>query len=96
MQDKVVTKWRTATRMFVCLMVLIIGMYRGHAQSGAGSIQGVVLDPQGQAVKGATVAVESPIAVVRTAVSGTDGKFTVAGLTAGTYTVKTSSTGFPA
>src|ERR1700731_90559 len=94
MQGRVVSKWRTVTGMFVCLMALIIGMSSLQAQSAAGSIQGVVLDPRGQAVQGAAVAVASPTGVVRTAVSGADGKFTVSGLAAGTYTVETSSTGF--
>ncbi len=94
MQGNSVSRWRTATWMFVCLMVLIIGMSNLYAQSGTGSIQGVVLDPQGQAVGGAAVAAASPTAVVSTAVSGADGKFTITGLAAGSYMVETSSSGF--
>ncbi len=80
--------------MFVCLIAMVIGMSSLHAQSGAGSIQGVVLDPRGQAVQGATVVVASPTKIVQTVVSGADGKFAVSGLVAGTYTVETSGTGF--
>src|SRR5258708_30182630 len=94
MQGRVVSKWRRATGMFVGLMALIIGMSRLQAQSAAGSIQGVVLDPRGQAVQGGAVAVASSTGVVRTAVSGADRKSTVSVLTAGTFAVKTSSTGF--
>ena len=62
MQGKSVSKWRTATSKFVCLMVLILGMSKLgvsnlYAQGGTGSIQGVVLDSRGLAVPGAAVAV---------------------------------------
>jgi iron complex outermembrane recepter protein len=94
MQGKAVSQWRTATQFFVCLMVMIIGMSSLHAQSGAGSIQGVVLDAQGHAVPGATVVVASPSKIVQTVASGPDGKLFVNGLAAGMYTVETSATGF--
>jgi len=80
--------------VFVCLVVFMTGTSNLSAQSATGSIQGVVLDPQGQAVQGATIAVASPSDVVRTAVTGADGKYTVSGLAAGTYTVETSAAGF--
>ncbi len=94
MQGKSVSQWRTATTVLVCLIATIIGMSSLHAQGGAGSIQGVVLDPRGQAVQGATVVVASPAKIVQTVVSGADGKFAVTGLAAGTYSVETSATGF--
>jgi iron complex outermembrane receptor protein len=65
-----------------------------RAQDSAGSIRGTVTDPQGQGVQGASVVVATTTNVERTAVTGADGKFTVSGLTAGTYTVEISSTGF--
>jgi len=96
--SKSVKKWLAATAVFVCLMVPLSGMSGLHAQSGsgsgAGSISGTVVDPRGQAVAGAAVAVASSTSVVRTAVSGADGKFSLTGLVTGTYTVETSATGF--
>ena len=94
MQVSSVSRWRTATSVFVCLIVMIIGMSNLYAQGGTGSIQGLVLDSRGQAVAGATVVVASATKIVQTVTSGADGKFAVSGLTAGSYTVETSATGF--
>jgi iron complex outermembrane receptor protein len=94
LNKKVVHGWLKATSMLVCLMVLMLGMNRLHAQDNAGTIRGVLTDPRGQAVQGASVAIASTMQVKRTAVSGADGKFAVSGLAAGSYTVETSATGF--
>ncbi len=87
-------KWRIAMMVFVCLLASAVGAARLHGQENAGTIHGSVVDPQGQAVSGATVVVATAARVERTAVSTPDGKFTVTGLPAGTYSVEVTATGF--
>jgi iron complex outermembrane receptor protein len=70
------------------------GMSLLHAQGNTGAIQGTVVDSSGQLVKGAAVAITSSSEVVRTTVTGSDGKFSVGGLQAGTYIVEISASGF--
>jgi iron complex outermembrane receptor protein len=91
---KRVKKWLAATAGFVCLMVIALGTKGLWAQTGSGSIAGTVVDPRGQAIAGAAIAVTSPSKIVATVVSGPDGKFVVSGLAAGTYSVETTATGF--
>jgi iron complex outermembrane recepter protein len=64
-------------------------------QNASGTISGTVLDPDGNAVQNAVVAVrsESSVAVTK-AVTDPQGKFSVAGLPAGSYTVEVSVPGF--
>jgi iron complex outermembrane receptor protein len=87
-------KWSLATVVIVCLLALSTGMSCLHGQSNTGTIQGSVVDSSGQAVKGASVAVTIEARVVRTAVTAADGKYSVTGLPAGTYTVQISAPGF--
>lgn len=89
-----VQRWRIAITVFVCLGFLLPGMTRLHAQSSAGALQGSVLDPRGQAVVGASVAIASPVKLERTTQTNSEGKFSVTGLPAGNYTVEVSATGF--
>ncbi|MGB7133642.1 MAG: TonB-dependent receptor [Acidobacteriaceae bacterium] len=86
--------WRCATIVFVCLMTLFSGTSRLHGQTQTGTLQGSVLDPSGKAIQGAAVAVTNGAQISRSAISGTDGRFAVAGLPAATYTVEVSATGF--
>lgn len=88
-------KWPWALSLFVCLLVLIAGISRLHAQDTAGTIQGTVTDVRGDALEGASVAVEGGIASgAHRANTGADGKFSVSELAPGTYTVQVASTGF--
>ena len=79
----------------MCLVLVFFAVAAGaQSQDRAGSIQGTVVDPRGQAVQGATVAIVSASQVERTTSSDTNGKFSITGLPAGTYTVETSASGF--
>jgi iron complex outermembrane receptor protein len=89
-------KWlHKAVGVFVCIFALALGILPLCAQSGAsGSIQGTVVDSNGHAIQGAIIAVVASSAVEQKAVSNAEGKFTVAGLPAGTYSVEISASGF--
>jgi iron complex outermembrane receptor protein len=78
----------------VCLLLVITGVSRLHSQSNASAIEGTVVDQNGHAVQGAIIAVVASSAVEQKAVSNAEGKFTVAGLPAGTYNVEISASGF--
>ena len=65
------------------------------AQNGAGALAGIVLDQAGKAVSGATLTVKTESdSASGTATSDPEGKFSITGLAAGTYTIETSSPGF--
>ena len=66
------------------------------AQSGtAGTLTGVVKDPNGANLPGVSVVVKNlATAATRTAISGQDGHWTMPGLPIGTYEVSYESTGF--
>ena len=87
---------RVSDRLFLLVLSIFLLVFaRGvHAQEIAGTVQGSVVDQRGQAIQGATITVESDNQIVRSALSGADGKFSIAGLSAGTYTVQVASTGF--
>ena len=80
--------------VIVCLLVLSTGMNRLYSQVNTGIIQGSVVDGSGQPVQGATAAVVTDVAVVQKVKTDANGKFVVSGLSAGTYTVEISATGF--
>ena len=83
--------WSTG---WVALLFVVLGVSSAFAQSTA-SISGLVRDSAGGVVPGVTVVVKE-MATGRTfeAVSGADGRYQVAALAAGTYTVTASLTGF--
>lgn len=94
MNRKLVEVWLKATVSAVCLLMLVAGVGRLRAQESAGVVQGTVVDPSGQAIQGAAVAVTSLSGVKHTTISGAEGKFAVNGLKAGEYVVEVSATGF--
>jgi iron complex outermembrane receptor protein len=85
---------RKAAIAAVCLLTLVAGANCLQAQDATGTIQGTVQDPSGQGLQGATIAAANAVQVVKTAVTASDGSFTISGLPAGTYSVQISATGF--
>src|SRR5437016_7638582 len=65
------------------------------AQGDRGVVTGVVIDPDGNAVEGATVNVKNvTTGAIVSAVSSAKGDFTISGLAAGTYELTTPTLGF--
>src|SRR6185295_221086 len=65
------------------------------AQTGAGTLTGLVVDDQGAAIPGALVTVtEQATGAIRTTQSGPDGGFRIAGLLPGRFTVEVTLAGF--
>ena len=66
-----------------------------HAQVGAGTLTGTILDQAGTALPGVTVTVVQPSThLTRMAVTAADGRFVVPALPAGRYSVRVEPTGF--
>jgi len=82
--------------MFVLAMTLATFATGVMAQSSTtGSIEGMVTDPNGAAVKGATINVTSPNLITpQTATSGDDGRYLVSALPPGKYKVTVDASGF--
>ena len=84
-------------RRVLCLSALFcaIAIMPLWAQNGTGTLAGTVLDQAGKAISGAALIAKSEGgSASSTATSDNDGKFSISGLAAGTYTVETSSPGF--
>jgi iron complex outermembrane receptor protein len=65
------------------------------AQTGpAGTITGTILDPDGKAVVNAAVVVRGPAGITRAVTSDADGRFSIAELPIGIYTVEVTAPGF--
>jgi len=65
------------------------------AQAGTSTVRGLVKDPQGNLVAGATVALtNSATSFSRTTTTTTDGVFTFEQVPVGDYRVEVSATGF--
>ena len=78
----------------IALLIAIFIPARAHAQA-TGQINGIVNDSSGAVLPGVTVeAISAATGAMRSAVSGTDGLYTIPLLPPGTYTVKASLAGF--
>ena len=64
------------------------------AQAPFATIQGLVRDPSGAAVSGATVTAVSTTGAARTSATDPEGRYGIAGLAPGSYTVRILSRGF--
>src|SRR5262245_66324432 len=66
----------------------------GAQTATTGTIEGIVTDPNGAVVPGATIKVTSPNLIrVQTATSDTQGRYRIANLPPGKYTVSVEATG---
>lgn len=81
--------------MTLCLAFLGVALFSPGASPGI-VIRGRVVDPAGAAIAGASVRVldETSRDTINTAVSGSDGNFSIDGLAAGSYVVVVSARGF--
>ncbi len=64
------------------------------AEEGAGGITGVLRDPSGAVIPGASVSVSGPPGLVKSVITGVDGRYSITGLAAGSYTLRASAQGF--
>ena len=82
-------------RIALLLMVVsVLGAPRAFAQTGA-TLTGVVEDASGGVLPAARISVRQvSTGVSRQAVAGADGRFTIAGLPAGEYEVRSELAGF--
>jgi hemoglobin/transferrin/lactoferrin receptor protein len=85
---------RIAARLLILVAVLIAISPAVLAQSSSGTISGIVKDKDGANVASAEVTLVHAQAVLRTAVTGVDGKFTFDNVTPGTYALSVSHSGF--
>ena len=78
-----------------CILLVTAGPARLGAQQGAATIGGIVLDQSGKPIAGASVTLknETP-SFSSAATSDAEGHFSVTGLSAGTYSIETTSPGF--
>ena len=86
-----------ASRFLASLVVVLLFVVTAYSQgSQTGGITGVVSDPQGALVKGATVEIidESTGKTMRSVTTGEDGGYSVTLLPPGTYRVEVSATNF--
>lgn len=80
---------------FVGLVLLLGPAARALAQAGRSEISGTVFDQAKAVLPGVSItATNEATGLVRTAVSGTDGRFTIPTLVPGTYTVRAELAGF--
>lgn len=79
-------------RVFIAAVVVVLLSLPGRAAGVA--VTGTVVDPAGSVIPGATVELLSSGKVVNTTVSGRDGTFRFADITAGRYEIRVTLAGF--
>jgi hypothetical protein len=83
-------------RVLLSCIVLFALCIVAAGQAGTGSIAGVVTDPSGAVVQGATVtATNSATGAARTMTTSDEGNYSITSLAPGSYTVSVEKTGFP-
>ena len=77
------------------LLIFLFACQVGLAQTGTSAVKGVIKDPQGSVVAGATVTLSNPETnFSRTTTSNESGQFFFEGLQPGTYKVEVEAKGF--
>src|SRR5216684_2566161 len=91
-------QWRRTSIqvLFVCIAVFsFASLAMSQAQSNAADLQGVVRDPNGATVKGATVTARNTATdVARRATTNDDGAYQLISLPPGNYEVTVEASGF--
>jgi Carboxypeptidase regulatory-like domain len=91
---------RFGKRVYQFYSILIFGLIltisiSAQSESGSASLEGTIKDSAGAVVQGATISIKNnEIGLERTAISDSNGNFTVSVLPVGSYTVTTRATGF--
>jgi hypothetical protein len=90
---------RIAHKRIATSLLLLAGIFAAvspavRAQASAGSISGTVKDEGGASVAGAEVTLVHSQAVLRTTITGVDGKFALDNVAPGTYALNVAHSGF--
>jgi hypothetical protein len=84
---------RSTLKFFLFIFMALTSLVMAAQQPGA-SVHGVVTDPDGAVIPGATVTLAPAHGKTFTAQSGNDGGYTVPGVTPGAYTMTVTMNGF--
>jgi iron complex outermembrane receptor protein len=92
--NAVLNCWRRALAVVVCVFLCATGL-QAQSDAGAVTVGGTVLDVAGKPIANAAVTVKNEATgLVRGAVTGSNGRFSVTGLPAGVYSVEASAPSF--
>jgi hypothetical protein len=88
-------RFRRVTLLFGSLLGLLMALSVSYAQVTAGNVRGVVKDPNGAVVEGATVTITDPAKkTTTTATTSSSGEFQFSNLLPGTYSLKIEAANF--
>ncbi|HEX3253703.1 MAG TPA: carboxypeptidase-like regulatory domain-containing protein [Pyrinomonadaceae bacterium] len=88
-------KRRFASFSLASILVLVLLALTGYAQSGGTTVRGVIKDPQGNLISGATVTITDPSKnFTRTQQTNQDGAYTFTAVPPGTYNLEVTAQGF--
>src|SRR5678809_1275307 len=80
---------------FGTLLVFLLSCHIAFGQTNSSSVKGVIKDPQGSVVAGATVTLSDPTTnFTRSTTSNDSGQFSFEGIQPGTYKVDVEAKGF--
>ena len=89
------SKRRFGSFSLASFLVLVLFALTGYAQSGGTTVRGVIKDPQGNLVSGATVTITDPSRnFTRTQQSNQDGAYVFNAVPPGTYNLEVTAQGF--